>query len=230
MPSARTKPRSARNPSLVQAHANLISLYGRAGNFVKAEEDYRTVVALGGDLSEAHYDYGVLLGLQEKWDLAADAYGKALALNPSNVQARNNLGQVLERQRKFAAAADEYRKAVESQPTFRLARFNLGRMLIAIGRNEDAITELLKLSQPQDAETPTIRVCVVGRLRAGREKGGSDQMGHRGQTSRARVRSVGACRHHRAGSGKAEMSRAPSYQLSALSSQVARLVGRAPPP
>ena len=65
------------NPSLIQAHANLISLYGRAGNFVKAEEEYRTVVALGGDLSEAHYDYGVLLSLQDKWDLAVDAYGKA---------------------------------------------------------------------------------------------------------------------------------------------------------
>ena len=161
----------AKNPSLAQAHANLINLYGRAGNFVKAEEEYRTVVALGGDLSEAHYDYGVLLGLQDKWDLAADAYGKALALNPANVRARNNLGQVLERQRKFAAAADEYRKAVESQPTFRLARLNLGRMLIAIGQNEDAIIELLKLSQPQDAETPRYMFALsVAYLRAGKKE------------------------------------------------------------
>ena len=159
------------NPSLVQAHANLITLYGRAGNFVKAEEEYRTVVALGGDLSEAHYDYGVLLGLQEKWDLAADAYRKALALNPANVQARNNLGQILERQRKFAAAADEYRKAVESQPTFRLARFNLGRMLIAIGQNEDAIIELSKLSQPQDAETPRyVFALSAAYVRAGKKE------------------------------------------------------------
>jgi tetratricopeptide (TPR) repeat protein len=143
----------ARDPSLVQAHANLVSLYGRAGQFPKAEEHYRAAIALGADLSDAHYDYGVLLGLQEKWDLAADAYGKALALNPANVQARNNLGQVLERQRQFAAAAEEYRQAVESQPTFRLARFNLGRMLLALGRNEEAIPELSRLSQPEDAET-----------------------------------------------------------------------------
>jgi tetratricopeptide (TPR) repeat protein len=143
----------ARDPSLVQAHANLISLYGRAGQFPKAEEHYRAALALGADLSEAHYDYGVLLGLQEKWDQAADAYRKALALNPANVQARNNLGQVLERQRQFAAAAVEYRQAVESQPTFRLARFNLGRMLLALGRDEEAIVELSRLSQPEDAET-----------------------------------------------------------------------------
>ena len=143
----------ARDPALVQAHANLVSLYGRAGQFPKAEEHYRAAIALGADLSEAHYDYGVLLGLQEKWDPAADAYRKALALNPANVQARNNLGQVLERQRQFAAAAEEYRQAVESQPTFRLARFNLGRMLLALGRNEEAIAELSRLSQPEDAET-----------------------------------------------------------------------------
>jgi tetratricopeptide (TPR) repeat protein len=159
------------NPSLVQAHANLISLYGRAGDFVKAEEEYRTVVALGGDLSEAHYDYGVLLSLQDKWDLAAGAYREALALNPSNVRARNNLGQVLERQRNFAAAAEEYRKAVESQPTFRLARLNLGRMLIATARNEDAIIELQKLSQPQDAETPRyVFALSVAYLRAGKKE------------------------------------------------------------
>ena len=143
----------ARDPSLAQAHVNLISLYGRAGEFPKAEEHYRAAIAQGADLSEAHYDYGVLLGLQEKWDLAADAYRKALAVNPANAQARNNLGQVLERQRQFAAAADEYRQAVDSQPTFRLARFNLGRMLLALGRNEEAIVELSRLSQPEDAET-----------------------------------------------------------------------------
>ena len=103
----------AADPSLVQAHVNLISLYGRAGQFAKAEEHYQSAVALGADLAEAHYDYGVLLGLQEKWDLAAAAYRKALALNPAQVQAHNNLGQILERQRQFDAAADEYRRAVE---------------------------------------------------------------------------------------------------------------------
>jgi tetratricopeptide (TPR) repeat protein len=144
----------ARDPSLVQAHVNLVSLYGRAGQFAQAEAHYRSAVAGGGDLGDAHYDYGVLLGQQERWDLAADAYRKALALNPAHAQARNNLGQLLERQRAFAAAEAEYRLAVESQPTFRLARFNLGRMLLALGRNEDAVAELSKLQEPRDFDTP----------------------------------------------------------------------------
>src|SRR5919108_3836502 len=72
----------ARDPGLVQAHANLISLYGRARNWSKAEEHYRAVVKSGAALADAHYDYGVLLSLQEKWQLAAEAYRQALALNP----------------------------------------------------------------------------------------------------------------------------------------------------
>ena len=144
----------AKDPSLAQAHANLIKLYGQTSDWAKAEEHYRAAVALGGDLSEAHYDYGVLLGLQEKWDLAADAYRNALALNPAHAPAHNNLGQILERRQEFRAASEEYRQALDAQPTFRLARFNLGRMLLALGENDQAIAELTKLSQPVDAETP----------------------------------------------------------------------------
>ena len=144
----------ALEPSLAEAHANLISLYGRAGNYAKAAEHYRAVVALGVNLSTAHYDYGVLLGLQQKWDLAAEAYRQAIAVNPLHAQAHHNLGQILEGQRQLDAAADEYRRAVDSQPTFRLARFNLGRMLLALGRPDAAIVEFEKLTEPRDGEAP----------------------------------------------------------------------------
>ena len=64
----------ARDPGLVQPHANLIALYGRARNWSKAEGHYRALVQSGAVGADAHYDYGVLLGLQEKWDAAIDAY------------------------------------------------------------------------------------------------------------------------------------------------------------
>jgi len=142
------------DPTLAQAHANLISLYGRARNWAKAEEHYKAVVASGVDVADAHYDYGVLLGLQERWDEAADAYRKALAMNPLHAQAHNNLGQILERERQPDDAAREYRLAVESQPTLRIARFNLGRMLIALNRPDEAVAELQPLTEPRDAEAP----------------------------------------------------------------------------
>lgn len=144
----------AANPSLTQAHANLISLYGRKGDFAKAQEHYRAVVESGVDLADAHYDYGVLLAMQQKWDEAAEAYRRALALNPLHARARNNLGQILERERKYDEATAEYERAVEAQPTLRVARFNYGRMLMAQGRNEEAVTELRQLTEPRDADAP----------------------------------------------------------------------------
>ena len=163
----------ARDPSIAQAHSNLISLYGNTRNWAKAEEHYRAVVALGVNLGDAHYDYGVLLGLQEKWDLAADAYRRAIAVNPQHARARNNLGQLLERQRQLEAAAAEYRQAIESQPAFRLARFNLGRMLLALGRTDEAIVELEKLTQPRDAEAPRyLFALATAYVRAGRKDEG----------------------------------------------------------
>jgi tetratricopeptide (TPR) repeat protein len=159
-----------RDPALVQAHANLISLYGRAGNWSKAEHHYRAVVRSGGWGAEPYYDYGVLLGLQQKWDLAIDSYRQALALNPTHVHAQNNLGQALEQQRKLAEAAEAYRQAVQNQPGFRLARFNLARMLIALAKPDEAAAELAKIVEPRDAEAPRYLFGLgVAHLRAGRK-------------------------------------------------------------
>ena len=159
----------ALNPAFAQAHANLISLYGRTRNWAKAEAHYHEVVRLAVNVADAHYDYGVLLGLQEQWDAAANAYRLALELNPQHAQARNNLGQILERQGKLAEAAAEYTRAVESQPTLRVARFNLARMLIAQGQPDRAAEELTKLTEPRDAESARyLFALATAHLRAGR--------------------------------------------------------------
>ncbi len=158
----------ARDPSLAQAHENLISLYGRTRNWAKGEEHYNAVVRLGAMTADASYDYGVLLAMQDKSEAAAQAYRQAIGLNPQHARAHNNLGQILERQRQFDAAAAEYRQAVDSQPTLRIARFNLGRLLVAQSRFDDAISELQKLSEPRDAETPRYMFALAAaHIRAG---------------------------------------------------------------
>ena len=144
----------ARDPTLAQAHANLVSLYGRTGNWTKVEEHYRAALGLGLDQADTHYDYGVVLGLQQRWDAAAGAYRRALAINPLHAPAHNNLGQILERERAFEPAAAAYRQAVQAHPTFRLARFNLGRMLLVLGEAPLAVAEFEQLQQPRDTEAP----------------------------------------------------------------------------
>lgn len=158
----------ARDLSLAVAHANLIKLYGSAGNWDKAESHYQAALKAGHNLADVHYDHGFLLALQSKWDQAAEAYGRAIAINPLYAEAHNNLGQVLERTRRFDAALDSYRHAVASQPAFRLARFNAGRMLVALGRPADAIAELAQIVEPRDAESPRYLFALsVAHIRAG---------------------------------------------------------------
>jgi tetratricopeptide (TPR) repeat protein len=161
-------------PSLAEAHANLIALYGRARNYSKAEEHYAAVVRLGVNLSTAHYDYGVLLGLQEKWDLAAEAYRRAIAVNPLYAQAHHNLGQILERQCQ-SKAAEAYRHAPDSQLSFRLARFTRATSLPR-STSDAAIAELETLSEPRDAEAPRhLFALATAHVRAG-QQGARDQM------------------------------------------------------
>jgi tetratricopeptide (TPR) repeat protein len=163
----------AADPSLVHGHANLISLYGRARNWTKAEEHYRAAIKAGAELVNAHVDYGIVLAEQQKWDDAAAAYRKALAINPLDARAHNNLGQVLEQQRQIEAALATYAEAVRHQPTFRLARFNMGRMLIALGRNDDAVAALEQIVEPRDAEAPRyLFALATAYVRAGRKDEG----------------------------------------------------------
>ncbi len=163
----------AADKSLSIAHESLITLYGRARSWSKAEEHYRAALALGANHAELHYDYGVLLAMQERWDPAAEAYRRAIVINPMYAEAHNNLGQVLERTRQLDPALAEYQRALDSQPTFRLARFNVGRMLIALGRSADAVTVLERLIEPRDAESARyVFALSVAHIRSGNKAAG----------------------------------------------------------
>jgi tetratricopeptide (TPR) repeat protein len=193
----------SQDPRVAQAHANLISLYGRTQNWAKAEEHYRAVLATGFNLGDAHYDYGVLLGMQERWAEAANAYRQAIAVNPHHARAYNNLGQTLERLQDITTAADAYRHAVDAEPTFRVARFNLGRMLIAQGRNGEAVAELDKITEPRDAEAPRyLFALATAHVRAGHKDEG--------------VKWANAAKELALGHGQRELAAAIERELSRL--------------
>lgn len=181
------------DPSLAQAHANLISLYGRLGRADKAEEHYRAAVALSPGLAEAHYDYGVLLVQQHRTREAAGAFERALAINPNYAAAHNNLGNMLEAEGRAAEAESHYRAAVANDPAYRLARFNLGRVLVSQQKPAEAVAELEKTLVPEDDETPRYLYALAAAwVRAGdRAKGllygrqAQEKAAARGQTELA---------------------------------------------
>jgi tetratricopeptide (TPR) repeat protein len=142
------------DPKLVQAHVNLIALYGRLGQFERSEEHYKAAVQLDPGSAESYYDYGVLLVGAEKYAQAEGAFRKTLEIDSLHGGAHTNLGFLLERAGRSPDAAAEYRKALESTPNSRQAHFNLGRVLVNQQKYADGIEELRKTLEPQDEDTP----------------------------------------------------------------------------
>jgi tetratricopeptide (TPR) repeat protein len=144
----------AADASMVQAHVNLIALYGRQGDVARAEAHYREAVRLGANLAEAHYNYGVLMLLQQRDAEAAAAFEKAVAVNPQHAKSWNNLGRVAERAGKLDEALADYRRAVRLASSDATIRFNLGRMLLATKRFDEAIAEFEVLAKVKGPAQP----------------------------------------------------------------------------
>ena len=142
------------DPQLVQAHINLIRVYGELGHLEKAEEHYRAAVRIDRNAVEAYYNYGVLLLGTEEYQKADAAFRQVIEINPYYADAHNNLGYVLERRGDLSEAAAEYRKAIENKPGDRQAHFNLGRMLVNQKQYKEGIEELKKTIEPEDENTP----------------------------------------------------------------------------
>ena len=139
---------------MVQAHINLVELYGRLGQFGKAEEHYRAAARLEPGSVESYYNYGVLLLTAQKFEQAENAFRKTIEIDPFHAGAHNNIGYLLERQGKLAEAAAEYRKAVDNKPSDRQTHFNLGRVLVNQHAYREGIQELQKTIEPEDENTP----------------------------------------------------------------------------
>jgi tetratricopeptide (TPR) repeat protein len=153
---AETEKAAALDPTLVQAQLNLVILYGREGDFTKAEEHYQKAVALNPhQFPDIYYDYGVLLMNAKRFPEAERAFRQAIEIKPAYADAHNNLGFLLEQDGKLDEAAAEYRKAVEAKPDFRQAHYNLGRILINQQNFQEGIEQLRQTLTPVDFATPT---------------------------------------------------------------------------
>jgi tetratricopeptide (TPR) repeat protein len=142
------------NPWLVQAHINLISLYGRVGQVENAEKHYRAAMEINPELPDTHYNHGVLLVTQEQFAQAAAAFRQCLQLNPYYAEAHHNYAALIEREGRLDEAAGHYRKAIENKPGYRAAHFHLGRILVHQEKLPDAIAQFLLTLTPEDEETP----------------------------------------------------------------------------
>jgi tetratricopeptide (TPR) repeat protein len=142
------------DPVAAQAHVNLISLYGRKGEFDSAQRHYRAALQVQGDRAGAHYNWGVLQAGASHFDEAADAFRRALQVNPFHPQAHNNLATLVAGQGNLEEAVTHYQQALSNDPGHRLARFNLARVLVALGRPREATEHFERLLVPEGDDTP----------------------------------------------------------------------------
>lgn len=142
------------DPQMAQAHANLVSLYGRLGRPEKAEEHYRKAVELSPRLPDSHYNFGVLRLNQGSLEEAAEAFRLVLEINPFHAEAHNNLGHLLEGEGKLEEATRHYRLAIEAKPDHVTAHFNLGRILLHEGKVGEAIHHFQKTLGADDERSP----------------------------------------------------------------------------
>jgi tetratricopeptide (TPR) repeat protein len=140
---------------LVQAHINLISLYGRLGQNDKATQHYFAAIRADPNAAEAYYNYGVLELSLGKPTEAEEGFRKSVELNPYHAEAHNNLGAILEQKGMWQEAEREFGQAIQNKPNFRLARFHLGRILVNEGKYQEGIAQLLNTISPEDEQTPT---------------------------------------------------------------------------
>jgi tetratricopeptide (TPR) repeat protein len=142
------------DPKAVQAHINLISLYGRLEQYEPAAEHYRAGIDLDRNQADLHYNYGVLLLKQRKPEDAETAFRAALEINPYYAEAHTNLGSLYEQQGRLDDAFQQFEEAVENRPNYRVAHFHMGRIRANQRNYGEAIQHFLKTLTPEDENTP----------------------------------------------------------------------------
>src|SRR5439155_7482357 len=106
------------DPNVVQAHVNLITLYGRLGDYDKAQQHFREAVRREPNNPEAHYDYGVLLFERSDHEKAEVEFRKAIEVDPTHAEALHNLGYILENKGRLAEALSQYEAAIAAKPNY----------------------------------------------------------------------------------------------------------------
>ena len=141
-------------PDLIQAHINLISLYGKLGLIDQARRHYHQAMAINPNQSELHFNLGVVAASQNRLGEAAAAFERALEINPFHAEAYANLGQAMERLGRQDEAVHQYHKALENRPNYQQAYFFLGRAMLVQNKPADAIGFFIKSLVPEDEHTP----------------------------------------------------------------------------
>jgi serine/threonine-protein kinase len=110
-------------------------------DWVAAEKEFATAIALNPSYSTAHQWYGNFLAVLGRFDESASSFGRSIALDPLSPLKQAALGWSRYFARRFDEAEAECRRALELDPGYWIAHLWLGISLEEQGALEDAIRE-----------------------------------------------------------------------------------------
>jgi tetratricopeptide (TPR) repeat protein len=144
------------NPSLVEAHALLASVYSGQRDLAAAAEAYAKVIALDPGRVSAYHSLGSLYIRMQRFGDAVTALQKAVSLDPGRMDAFLDLGTALEESKDYARAAEAYERYIALKPENPWTGYlQLGLCRLELNQPEAAVaalSEALKL-QPTDVKT-----------------------------------------------------------------------------
>lgn len=131
------------NPSLIDAHALLASVYTEQRNYSSAIDSLKKVIELDAGRPDAHFSLGSIYMKTQRWNEAVSSFEKASSLDPSNKEAFFFMGSSYEEIRDFAKAADAYEKFLKLNPeTAWTGYLRMGICRMELGQFDGAITAL----------------------------------------------------------------------------------------
>ncbi|MHC1599724.1 MAG: tetratricopeptide repeat protein [Candidatus Methanospirareceae archaeon] len=109
--------------------------------FAEEIEVTRKIIELNPDLAAAHFNLGLLLNNQGRYDEAEEEYRGAIRADLDYAAAHHSLGVLLDDQGRYDEAEEEYRGAIRADPDYAAPHSNLGGLLGNQGRYDEAEEE-----------------------------------------------------------------------------------------
>ena len=157
------------DPANAEARTNIANIeYQYDWEYLKAEEDFRQVIAANQNYAEGHRSYGFLLSLLGRTTEGNAEMRLAQQLDPMNPQINTDLNLPYFCARQFEQSMSESRKALALFPNFFLPHMTLGQVLIETGDYAEGIQELEK-AKALDGTPTTIGTLGYGFAKVGRK-------------------------------------------------------------
>lgn len=131
------------NPGNHVFMTQLANLFKKLEEFDSAEYYYKKAIEINSGVSASHVNYGMFLVEQGRNDEAIDAIKCALNLQQKNPSYYNFLGNIHRTKKEFDTATACYKTAIGINPNVASFHINYSHALVAQGKIQDAIEELL---------------------------------------------------------------------------------------